>query len=140
MSHVDQKLLILMEHMISSSVLVGFVLLDRFVSFCPFHLAIVLSVFFIWPLCCLSFSFGHCAVSPFHLAIVLSLFFIWPLCCLSFSFGHCAVSLFHLAIVLSVFFIWSLCCLSFSFGHCVVFRGYWSPLWYLEVFLTIKSI
>ena len=122
MSHVDQKLLILMEHMISSSVLMGFVLLDRFVSFCPFsfghcvvclfHLAIVLSLFFIWPLCCLSFSFGHCVVSLFHLAIVLSLFFIWPLCCLSFSFGHCVVCLFHLVIVLSVFFIWPLCCLS----------------------------
>ena len=30
------KLLILMEHMISSAVLVGFVLLDLFMSFCPF--------------------------------------------------------------------------------------------------------
>jgi hypothetical protein len=75
-------------------------------SFC------VLLSFFIWPSCCLSFSFGHRVVCLFHLAIVLSLFFIWPLCCLSFSFGHCVVCLFHLVIVLSVFFIWPLCCLS----------------------------
>jgi hypothetical protein len=47
-------------------------------------------------------------------------FFLWSLCCLSFSFGHCVVCLFPLVIVLSVFFLWSLCCMSFSFGHCVV--------------------
>jgi hypothetical protein len=27
-------------------------------------LAIVLSVLLFWPLCCLSFSFGHCGVCP----------------------------------------------------------------------------
>jgi hypothetical protein len=35
-------------------------------------------------LCCLSFSFGHCVVCLFRLTIVLSVFFAWPLCCLSF--------------------------------------------------------
>jgi hypothetical protein len=37
-------------------------------------------------------------------AIVLSVFFFWPLYCLSFSFDHCIVCLFLLVIVLSVFF------------------------------------
>jgi predicted alpha/beta hydrolase len=52
---------------------------------------------------CLSFSFGHCIVCLFPLAIVLSVFFLWPLYCLSFSFGHCIVCLFPLVIVLSGF-------------------------------------
>ena len=72
--------------------------------FVLFPLVIVLSVFFLWSLCCLSFSFGHCVVCLFPLVIVLSVllplvivlsvFFLWSLCCLSF-------------------FLWSLCCLSF---------------------------
>jgi hypothetical protein len=61
-------------------------------SFCPFLLAIVLSVF-------LSFSIGHCVICP-------SVLFYWPLCYLSFR-------PFLLAIVLSVL-------LSFSIGHCVI--------------------
>ena len=56
----------------------------------------------IWPLYCLSFSFGHCIVCPSHLVIVLSVLLIWPLYCLSFSFGHCIVCPSHLVIVLSV--------------------------------------
>jgi hypothetical protein len=32
-------------------------------------------------LCCLSFSFGHCVVCPLRSAIVLSVFYVWPLCC-----------------------------------------------------------
>jgi hypothetical protein len=47
--------------------------------FVLFRLAIVLSIFFVWPLYCLSFSFGHCIVYLFRLAIVLSIFFVqWP--------------------------------------------------------------
>jgi FtsH-binding integral membrane protein len=71
-----------------------------------FPLVIVLSVFFLWSLYCLSFSFGHCIVCLFPLVIVLSVVFLWSLYCLSFSFGHCIVCLFPLVIVLSVFFLY----------------------------------
>jgi hypothetical protein len=48
----------------------------------------------------------------YPLVIVLSVFFLWSMYCLSFSFGHCIVCLLPLVIVLSVFFLWSLYCLS----------------------------
>jgi hypothetical protein len=38
-------------------------------------------------LCCLSFAFDHCVVCLFLLTIVLSVFFFWPLCCLSSIYG-----------------------------------------------------
>jgi hypothetical protein len=78
-----------------------------YLSFCPFLLAIVLSVL-------LSFSIGHCVICPCVL-------FYWPLCYLSF----CP---FLLAIVLSVL-------PSFSIGHCVIcpcVLFYW-PLCYLSL-------
>ena len=117
-------------------------------------------------------SFGHCVVCPSLIyGLWLSLWYLWPLCCLSFdlrimiihlvSFGHCVVcpliyglwlSLWYLlAIVLSVLLwftdydypfsiFWPLCCLSFfdlrimiiplvSFGHCVVCPSLIYGLW-----------
>ena len=93
MSLVEQKLLTRREHLGSPPVFSGVrvirslvlcvMFVDRCLSFCPF-------------------SVDHCVVCLFLLAIVLSVFFCWPLCCLSFSVDHCVVCLFLLTFVLSV--------------------------------------
>jgi hypothetical protein len=56
---------------------------------CPLLLAIVLCVFYFWPLYCVSFTFGHCIVCLLLLAIVLCVLYFWPLYCVSFPFDHC---------------------------------------------------
>jgi len=67
---VGQELLIRSEHMSSPPVFGGVGSVDFCVVLCR-SLFVLLSFFF-WPLCCLSFSFGHCVVCLFLLATVLS--------------------------------------------------------------------
>ena len=136
-SHVEQALLTLSEHM-RSPTLFSWGSCYSIFSFIwmSCRLLLVLSICFlvdnVLSVLLSRVSFGHCVVCPF-----VSCFF-WSLCCLSF----CLV--FLLVIVLSVFlsrFFWSLCCLSFcpvSFGHCVVcplIYDFWLPIWYLQTFL-----